>query len=275
MASATACGVFTGCTTAEVKPQVAPPALPPAYVQVPHPVGPEISDVRAIFTDRTAMTPDALKDCDADFRKLKSLTQSADELNQGARELVRQDPVKAHWCYYGLILKLEDDLKTESYLSERQKKVLDTYAYLTPMGRAFMQEFHDSRYLRWAVRHYRQLSEWVFYRKLEASPQATAELVEASNPFGLLREPAADTPILEKYNLAKPAVASAPVAPIGASPGAAAETVNLPAMPEQAPAIEQIPATDPTASFEPHPFPDPVMMGTPERTPAAGTAVPK
>ena len=58
-----------------------------------------------------------------------------------------------------------------------------------------------SRYLRFAVSHYRRMSEWVFYRKLELTPQATSELVEAANPFGVYRTPAEAASILEKYNL--------------------------------------------------------------------------
>ena len=132
------------------------------------------------------------------------------ELIEGARELVRRDPVKYHWCFYGKILELENSLKSESYLDEKQKSVLDVYGSLTPMGRAFMQEYHDSRYMRWGVKHYRQISEWVFYRKVELTPQATSELVEASNPFGLLRDAVGMVPVLEKYNIVKPGEASLP-----------------------------------------------------------------
>ncbi len=193
-----------GCSTSEVNPNPAPTALPPPYVQVPHPAGFDMSDLRAIFTEYNAPKLEDLKGCDDHLKKLKSLTNSPDELTAGMRELVKTDPVRYHWCYYGKLLELEADLKTDAFIDEKQKKVLEAYAFLTPIGRAFMQEYHDSRYLRWAVRHYRLLSEWVFYRKVEMTPQMTAELVEATNPFGLLREPAAPRPVLEKYNIVKP-----------------------------------------------------------------------
>ncbi|MGK5084517.1 hypothetical protein WDW37_14575 [Bdellovibrionota bacterium FG-1] len=218
-----------GCSTTEVNPHAPPQALPPPYVQVPHPVGYDLADLRAIMTDRLAPRSEDLKDCDKDFKKLKSLTQNNDELILGARELVKQDPVKYHWCFYGQLVQLEDDLKTESFFSERQKKVLDTYSFVTPVGRAFMAEFHDSRYQRWALRYYVRLSEWIFYRKLEVTPQATAELVEASNPFGLLREPPGHMPVLEKYNILK---AEGPVAPVPTAPAQSVSAVTASPTPQ-------------------------------------------
>jgi hypothetical protein len=240
-----------GCTTAEVAPQPAPVSmLPPPYVQVPHPAGYDLADLRAIFTDRTAPKPDDLKGCEEDLKKLKTLTQSDDEITQGTRELIRRDPVRYHWCFYGKILQLEADLKSESYLDERQKKVLDTYGFLTPVGRAFIQEYHDSRYMRWAVRHYKQISEWVFYRKLELTPQATSDLVEASNPFGLLREPAGPVPVLEKYNIARPADTIPATVPVGTAQAVQPAQPVDPAPAERLPAAESV-TTTPAAAVTP------------------------
>jgi hypothetical protein len=212
---------------------------------VPHPNGYSISDLRAIFTTLLAPNQVELKDCDADFKKLRSATQAAAELNQGARELVRRDPVKYHWCYYHMVLQLEDTLKSETYLDEKQKSVIDTYAILTPMARAFMQEYHDSRYVRWGINHYRQVSAWVFYRKVEMTPQATSELVEASNPFGLLKEATPTLPILEKYGIVKPAD------PVPLPPPAETAASVPPTMPATTPATEV--AAAPVASPVPAP----------------------
>jgi hypothetical protein len=257
-----------GCTTAEVSPKGPLPALPPPYVQVPHPTGYTLSDLRAIFLAPDSPKAEQIKDCDSDFKKLRELTQAKAERVQGARELVRKDPVKYHWCFYGKIAQLEDSLKNENYLDEKQKAVLDTYASLTPIARAFMQEYHDSRYMRWGVRHYRQISEWVFYRKVEMTPQATSELVEASNPFGLLRETSPTLPVLEKYGLVKPEPAplAAPAATADGTPptmpaGAAVESDPSAASPVPAP--EPVVAEGaPTQSEEPlMKFPEPEAVG--------------
>lgn len=220
-----------GCSTAEVSPKGPLPALPPPYVQVPHPSGYSMSDLRAIFTSAGSPTHEEIKMCDVDFKKLRTATQATAELIQGARELVRRDPVKYHWCYYGKVLQLEDSLMSESYLDEKQKSVIDTYATLTPIARAFMQEYHDSRYMRWGVNHYRTVSAWIFYRKVEMTPQATSELVEASNPFGLLKDSSPTMPVLEKYGIARPAD------PVPLPPPAATAASVPPTMPATTPVV--------------------------------------
>lgn len=278
VAACLACLAVSSCTTAEVVPQAPPPVAPPPYVQVPHPVGYDLGDLRAVFTERGVPKSDELKDCDADLKKLKTLTQSNDELAQGARELVKLDPIKYHWCYYGRILQLEDELKDEAFLHERQKKVLEAYSFLAPLGRAFMQEFRDSRYMRWGVRHYQRLSEWVFYRKLETTPQATSELVEAANPFGLVREPAGAKPVLEKYNIVPPPAPVASIAPaVPTAPAAASEApapplaatsgITPPALPAlepvAAPAPDSASAPLPDQATAPSPVPAPVSVPAP------------
>lgn len=229
-----------GCSTAELEPRGPLPAVPPPYVQVPHPAGYAMSDLRAIFTTKDAPKPETLGDCDADVKKLKGLTQAQAEVAQGLRELVRKDPVKYHWCFYGKISQLEDALKAEDYLDERQKKVIDTYAFAAPVARAFMQEYHDSRYVRWAVKHYRGISQWVFYRKLDLTAQGTSELVEASNPFGAWRDTSGvgASTVLDKYGIV-------PVAPV--APTVAAQPPTADGVPVTAPAVASQPAVDPAA----------------------------
>lgn len=216
------------CSSVTVKAPGPLPEEPPPLVVVPHPAGFDMGDVRAIFNEKGAPPPESFKDCDADFRKLMSLTQSRVELGQGAREFVQHDPVKYHWCFYTKILELENGLQKDSYLDERQKRVLETYDFLVPIAHGFQAEFHDSRYLRWAIQRYRRLSEWVFFRRVELSPQATVELSAIENPFALWRQPNDDQkPVLEKYGLSAP-----PEAPSAKDRAPAAAPGGKPEIPE-------------------------------------------
>ncbi len=192
------------CSSIEVNP---PPPLPepPDYVRVPHPEGLDIADLNAIFSSKEAPETGSLKGCDADLAKLRSLTANPEELAQGARELVRSNPVGYHWCFYRQILDLEHHLKEDNYFDERQKHVVEVYLFLTPIARAFIFEFGDSRYLRWAIARYRRLSEFVFFRKVEIAPRMSSDLiVNSADPIGFVRttEPQ-DQSMLEKYGLAK------------------------------------------------------------------------
>jgi len=193
-----------GCSTTELNPPAPPPAEPPPYVLVPHPAGTDLGDLRGMMLSPETPSQESLKTCDADFMKLRLLTVSEEERRQGARELVKRNPVEYHWCYYGKLLELEGILKSSSAIDERQKKTIEAYQFLVPVARGFLSEFHDSRYLRFAMAHYKRISEWVFFRRLELTPAATSELVQVANPFGLWRDPAPQTTILEKYGIIKP-----------------------------------------------------------------------
>jgi hypothetical protein len=194
---------------------------------------------------------DEIQKCDADLKKLRTLTVSEPEIAEGTRELIKGDPVRYHWCFYGKLLDLEDTLKADSFVDERQKKALETYAFLVPVSRAFLQEFHDSRYTRWAVKHYRTLSEWVFYRKLELSPQATVDMAEATNPFGFLRDNStAPRPVLEKYNIAQPDPVAAQGSGAAAGTTATATPPTAPS-PFAPPASPLPPAVSNTAALPP------------------------
>lgn len=194
-----------GCSTQVLEPL---PALPetPAYTQVPHPSGFDIADARMIFSSPLAPKPEErekLKTCDAGFHKVLEQTRSRDELSAAARELVTSDPVFYHWCFYTKLLEVNDYVTDTASWSDRQKKVLSTYLFLVPLARSFKIEFHDSRYLRWATKQYRDLSEWVFFRKLELGSDATMELLDGvNNPFALWRKPTpAEKSVLEKYGI--------------------------------------------------------------------------
>jgi hypothetical protein len=192
------------CTTAEVRPIGAAVTVPPEYVSMSHPKGFEVSDLRALFLDPKSPKLESIQGCDSDYRKLRELTTIEDEIREGAREMVTRFPVQYHWCFYGKILELENAFKNEPYIDLKQKNILTTYAFLVPLARAFLHVFKDSRYLRWSVQHYRHLSEWNFYRRLELSPETTSELVEVANPFGLWKDsaPVGERSVLKKYHLA-------------------------------------------------------------------------
>ncbi len=251
--------LFSGCSTTEVVPVPVPTPEPPAYVHAPHPVGSSEAELRAIFMDRNAPTPDALKDCQAEHAKLLTATASIDERRQGIRELIKRDPLRYHWCFYSKVQELHEKLASADYIDEKQKAVLEAYAFLTPVARAFLSEFKDSRYLRWAVRDYKRLSERVFYRKMDASPQLTAELLEGSNPFGNWRDPASDvtaTPspspktVLEKYGFAEPSPSSpdVPAPPPEPDPSAAMPPPPQPEAPKTLPPQPETPQPDPSGS---------------------------
>ena len=162
---------WLGCSTQEVKPQVALPQVP-QYLYVLHPAGLDLNDVRAIFKSPRAPSEGQLQGCDSDFQKLRTLTNSKEEINQGAREFVMTQPEKYHWCFYWNILELQAELSK------------------------------DTRYLRWAVKNYKDLSTWIFYRRVELTPEATADLLEnIRNPYALWRKDTKRKPILEKYHL--------------------------------------------------------------------------
>lgn len=196
-------GVFA-CTTSEIAP-LKPPE-PPAYTKVIHPEGTDLKDLAAIFMSSTApRDPGFINECDSEFKKLKSKTDSIAEIEEGVRELIAQDPVYYHWCFYGKLQELESYIKSSAFLDEKQKAVLTTYEFLVLLARRFETEYHDTRYMRWATTRYQHLSEWIFYRKLELTPAGTLVLVQPSNPFGLYRKPEILTSILNKYDIAKPA----------------------------------------------------------------------
>jgi hypothetical protein len=193
-----------GCASKPIAPL---PPLPetPKYVGVPHPAGLSFSDLRAIFLEPGAPTLEELKKCESDYLALRKKTESSEELRKGAREFVQLDPEKYHWCFYSKLIQLEEELKSDKYLEERQKSVLDIYLFLTPIARAFLTEYQDSRYWRWAIARYRQLSELLFYRKVEPTQEVNADLaVSSKNPMGWIprsnREPGS---VLEKYGIVK------------------------------------------------------------------------
>lgn len=194
-----------------IEPEAEVPAAPaaevPGYAGVPHPVGLQIGDVLALFSEPGAPKRDSpeMRTCAADYDALEKRTKSKDELKQGILELVRKEPIRYHWCFYSKILELENELRHAQMLDDRQRDVVTAYRFLAPLSRAFYREFHDSRYLRWAVSYYRRASELAFYRRVETSPSLTKELVGSGADDDATRgisEKA--TSVLEKYGIVVP-----------------------------------------------------------------------
>lgn len=282
--------LWSGCTTIEVVPPL--PPNPPVYTQVPHPVGFDLGDLAAIFTDPSAPPfPDFAKTCDQDFRKLVALTVSKKELARGVEELVKKNPAGYHWCFYGKLLLLENELKEDTFVDIRQKKVLETFEFLAPVARAFVNRFYDSRYLRWTVNRYQKISSWIFYRNLALTPKGTLELVDASRPFGVGREPVTDTDsILEKYHIgmpnATPLGMPSPMSYASSTPEPHPEMLKdateavLPSpspspeapAPAPVPIVSGVPSLDPNLIATPTPSPSPVPVPP---TAALPTALPQ
>lgn len=189
-----------GCTTTELSPPEVP--NPPSYMQVPHPEGMDLGDLTRVLLDEKApKDPEFGKTCDQAFSTVKKLVKSKAELEEGVLELVIEEPVHYHWCFYSKLNWIENEMRGDKYIDEKQKLLIQGFEFLVPVAKAFQREFKDSRYLRWAVFRYKKNSELVFYRKLDLTPAGTMELVQPTNPFGLWRK---DTPaevsVLEKYH---------------------------------------------------------------------------
>jgi len=251
-------GILAACsTTPKVADEhAASPISPPIpdFLEVSHPTGYGLADVKAIFLDSKAPSTDSLKGCDQNYMKLSSLTPSEEERLLGARELVRTDPVSYHWCFYGKILELEDKVKTDSYIDQKQTDVLKAYAFLVPIARGFLSEYKDSRYLRWAVKHYRNVSDAVFYRRLEMTPEMTSELVLAFDPFP--SNPVLEiTSVLAKYKIVNSEASAVPVssptsvvAPASPSPVSASSAIDP----------NELPFPEPTRDPASAPVPEPI-----------------
>lgn len=274
-----------GCATLTGAPPADP--VPPEYVFAAHPDGWDEADLHAIFYDKKSPSLSSLRGCDADFRKLRAATRSNEEFQEGLTELITKDPAGYHWCFYGQLAWLDEDLKQLKYTDEKQKQVLKVFEFLTPVSRVFTSHFNDSRYLRWAVLRYKHLSEWVFYRKLALSPRTTAELVEMSNPYGLVRPPVGKTHVIDKYKIEpKPlfvsqdaAAAAPPTAPLADSARTPAtgttptpEASPSPAPSAAPPAASAVEPGTPADAQTAQPVPPP---GQPEANAAPQAAAPE
>jgi len=192
-------------------------------LDLPHPVGMDYADLREIFFSPSAPKVADLKSCDKEVNQLIELTLAKAEFEKGVRELVKASPQLYHWCFYGKLMGLVQDLRGDQYIDQKQKLTVSTFQVLVPVARAMLEELQDSRYLRWAVRSYQRMSEWVFYRRLELSPLGTSEMIGLGSDYVTERRDkvSGEDSVLTRYGIRR-APASEPNPP----------------QPEVAPAIE-------------------------------------
>lgn len=202
--SAMLLALLASCSNLQV---VDAPALPPKMapaLDLPHPMGFGVQELKGLFLSAGAPERSSLANCSADLERLLAKTQLREEIRDGARELVAENPSRMHWCFYERLLSLEDGLRLPTDLQTRQTLSLNTYRLAVPLARAFQLEFKDSRYLRWAIQRYRAFSPSIFYRKVELTPDATLEMAVLENTFGAWKaEPSTQT-VLKKYGIRTP-----------------------------------------------------------------------
>ncbi len=190
------------CTTVEI----VPPPTPPALIRVVHPEAWSASlmtpdELTKLFLSAQAPTDTSFyMSCDQDVRKLYEATKSVSERVQGIRELILRSPVAYHWCFYGKLRQIEQDLQKDSLFQEKKKRILEAYVFLAPVAKVFAESFHDSRYLRWASVRYQRTSGSFLFRKVDFTPEGTSLLVEASHPLGLWHDETSST-VLDRYKL--------------------------------------------------------------------------
>jgi hypothetical protein len=166
----------------ETMDSVAPPSdsIPePVTLALPHPEDASISSLESLFAAKSSPLWDtavALQ-CEQPIEALRQRAGSHGELESGMSEFIRKDPVMYHWCFYGKLLDLERSLSKEVFILEKQALVLKTFKLIAPISRAFMRETTDARYYRYSIRRYQELTERVFFRKLEVLPEVTERLV--------------------------------------------------------------------------------------------------
>jgi hypothetical protein len=214
------------------------PAIPevPEYVKVPHPVNFELASLRAIFYSPLApqdVQGEFSKTCDQEFQKLAAASNSLEERQKAATELVSGDPERMHWCFYGKVSHLQETLQSDSTWSQRQKKVFETFVFISPLANSFLEVYHDSRYLRWATQYYSKISEWVFFRKVTPGPDTTYSIIQGAATSNLEPWVPVDTKISKKDSVfAKYGISLAPTVASGTNPFDHAERMPASQEPE-------------------------------------------
>lgn len=237
-----------GCASTTVVEEK--PVIPevPEYVRVPHPVNFELASLRAIFYSPLApqdVQGEFSKVCDSEFQKLAEVSNSMEERKKAANELVSGDPERMHWCFYAKISKLQEALQGDTTWTHRQKKVFETFTFLSPTANAFFEVYHDSRYLRWATQYYSKISEWVFFRKVNPGPDSTMALLDGAASSNLEPWIPVDTKISKKDSVfTKYGISLAPSVASGTNPLDHAERMPASKEPEVAsakPVAEEAP----------------------------------
>lgn len=177
---------------------------PPEYIEVVHPASLDIADIRGALRANKAPTAEELAGCLQPLLEVQSLTTGKNEVQQAAVELIHKDAPYYHYCFYSSITSITDTVRDSAILwSKKKSMLLQNFAVLVPLARAFKLEFQDTRYLRVSIRHYKQLSAWVFFRDLELTPEMTAELVDVQTNAFANRRMVEDRElsVLDRYNV--------------------------------------------------------------------------
>jgi hypothetical protein len=245
---------IVSCSTAQVA-QAPKPIQPPekaAVLELPHPEGHEVHHLAALL--RLAPASESFQECFKTQHDLASKTGNPLEVDSGVQELVSENPTFHHWCFYRALHGLDTELQSTSGILSKQKEVLATYRDLLPVARAFQSEFKDSRYLRWAIQNYRRLSPKIFFRTVELTPDATADLVLIEEPFSDWKLQPSEQSVLKKYGLKDDAVRT----PASSTSEAAAPVPTSSPMPSVSPvpSTDLTPAPTPTAALSPASAPD-------------------
>ena len=235
--------IAAGCSSTTVVHEAPPIPEVPEYVKVPHPVSFELASLRAIFFSLLApkdVQGEFSQNCDHEFQKLAQISTSLEERQKAAVELVTGDPERMHWCFYGKISKLQETLQGDTTWNERQKKVFQTFTYLSPVANAFLDVYHDSRYLRWATQYYSKISEWVFFRKVIPGPENTLAIVQNASASNLEPWIPMDTKASKKDSVfSKYGITFTPSIASGVNPLDQAERAPATATQEALPKIEE------------------------------------
>ena len=200
--------VSSACSTTVNLPEKSTLPEVPDYVKVPHPAGFDLADLKAIFYSPLApkgALGEFADTCDEEFKKLSDATRVPDERRKGAEELVPTDPERMHWCFYAKISRLQEVLQGDTTWGTRQKRVLEAFSFISPVAKAYLDVYHDSRYLRWATQYYSKISEWVFFKKVVPTPGSTVANVNNSRtalePWVAVDQSKTDHSIFAKYGI--------------------------------------------------------------------------
>lgn len=161
-------------------------------INLQHPEDASLSALENLFAKKSVpnWSKETNEKCEEPILTLKDKSRSLEEFHQGVKELIHQNPSLFHWCFYGKILELEKQLNAEVFILEKQNLFINTFKFLAPLSKAFLSETLDSRYYRYSIARYQQLSERLFFKKVEVQPEVTERLIQVHQSESSNRAPA-------------------------------------------------------------------------------------
>ena len=177
-----------GCSSpAQVRTPTAPESATSAsmVVKLQHPDGLKVEDLHKLFANIGAPNFGSLEKCDFDYQVERTLAHSSEELITAFRVHVQNDAEKYHWCFYAKLLELDESLKKEGFLEDKQKRILSAFSFITHLAKVFQIEREDTHYLRAAVFTYRELNRSHFFRDMKMTSGTRYDLLSPEFPEGL------------------------------------------------------------------------------------------